>query len=1266
LFVFTALSGSLFAQEIAGTVVDQKNQPMINAAIQVFQGGILKGGVVTDYDGNYVVKPLDPGTYDVIMLYPSYDSFVTKGIVVTPGNRTTINAKMAISTGHVLTAVTITWSKPIVDKDKPGATVLTRKEINQIPTMETKDLVGLTPALYQSQRGKDVNIGGARTDGTLYVIDGVQVRGQQGVNMSQGSVEQLEVITSGIPAKYGDVSGGVINITSRGVSQKLTGDIRAQHSIDGYNNNLVSFSLAGPLFKKRIDSTHKKPVLGFALSGDYYDDHNRYPSFIQEYTVKDDVLQRLQANPLHISSDNSGLKTYNYSSNYLTLDSLKQVKQPPHSETKEYRLNGKLDYQMTDNMRIAAGGMVDYLSTPYDNYSRLRRLMDADGIPQDKQFTGRAYIRFTQKFGKANDTSKGIISNAFYTVQADYQNTYRSISDPTFGDDIFHYGYIGKFTESRQNIYTANTKDSVSGYKAVVLTGSNTSNIDYNRYAYGNYNSTMANYTTQYYNSLNGAPVTSIENQIQGVALANGDQPRYTYTYNGTGLYNSPGDPFNQTYKSNSNQYALSVDASFDLQVGKTKHAIEFGLYYQQRIEKSYSAYSNLGGSISLWSLMRGLLSTPSNNKLTLDKSHPIFLVNGVKYNYDATTGKFTDPSGAVANIIPGPTDTILYNYKNVGTSTFDKNLRNKLGLKDNDFINMDQVDPSKLALNMFSADELLNLSGNPFVSYYGYNYDGSKQTGAVNFNDFWTQKDANGNFTRPIAAFSPNYIAGYVQDRFDYKDFHFNIGVRIDRYSANTKALIDPYSLYSEKKLGDVAGSLNLVNGGTHPSNLGSDYVVYVNDNNATAPSIIGYRSGNNWYDPTGKFIEDPSVLKQYSNGRDPQPYINKSANGTLVKMTDSSFNPNSAFTDYKPQVNVMPRLQFSFPISDVANFYAHYDIYVQRPTNGYNTATAFDYYQLSAAAPTNTITNSNLKPQKTFDYEVGFQQKLTAHSGLTITGFYKERKDMIALRTIVNAFPYSYTTYDNRDFSTTKGSTLLYDMRATNHLSLNVSYTLQFAEGTGSTPGGGKGLLSTLIQEGFPNIRYVTALDYDARHNINARIDYRFNDGEGPEIGGLKVFQNAGVDFIVKTRSGEPYTRYADALGQTVVGGVNGSRLPWHFGTDMRIDKDFALAWGNRNKASVEGVKPKHNYYIKAILMVNNLFNTREILGVYGYTGRPDDNGYLTSALGQRFVPQQVNPQSFTDLYSVYLLGPNRINGSAAYLNYARTINFSLEFNF
>ncbi len=1252
LLVFIGLSGSAIAQEILGVVTDNKKEPLVNASVQVKQGGILKGGTVTDFDGKYSIKPLDPGYYEVSVSYIGYKESIQTKVIVSPGGKTGLNFQLELATSgktNLKEVVIKEYKKPLVSKYVHN-TIKTSEEIKNAPTTQTVDLVAQTPGIYQQKRGGQLNSDGGRSSGNLYVIDGVQVQGSQGIDMAQGATEQLEVISSGIPANYGDVSGAVINITSKGVARKFNGGLRLQHSIDGYRNNLASFNIAGPLLKKKFaDSTRKpEPVMGFSLSGDYYNDQNRYPSYNPEYVTKSDVLADLQKNPLKIVADNSGIPVYNLKSNYITRDQLTTTRRPPNNTTQEVRLNGKVDYKLTDNMRVSAGGMFDY--TKNDLYSRSRNLFAPDATPVQNTYTGRGYVRFNQKFGKQGgfDTGKhSIISNASYSVQIDYQKLYQNVQDPVFKENIFNYAYIGRFDKEYQDFYLPNQYDSISKRRGTVLLGSIPTGINFTR---SELNPGLANYTTQYYNSIGDNHPATI-NQLQAKnALANGDEPAYTY-----GLFLSPGST--QSYYSNfaSNQYALSVDAQFDLKLGTIKHGIEFGLYYQQRIQRAFSVSANLNGSgtASLWQQMRQLVSSKDNGNLSLDKNNPIFVVNGKHYTLDDVT------SGV---IIPGPTDTIMYNYKNPVQTPFDKNLRKKLGYSATQDINIDALAPSTFSLDMFSADELLN-SGNPFVNYYGYSYTGGAQTGTVNFNDFWTAKDANGNFTRPIGAFSPNYIAGYVLDKFEYKNIIFNIGVRVERYSANTKVLKDPYSLYATKNISETSGAGNPT--GHHPSNLSGESVVYVNDNSSTNPQIIGYRNGSNWYDYTGKYIEDPSILKDYSNGRDPQPLLVDN-----VKITDSNFNPNKSFTDYNPQVTVMPRIQVGFPITENSNFFAHYDVYVQRPyPTSLGIATAYDYYYLNQNS-NQIISNANLRSQKTFDYELGFEQVIGKSAALKIIGFYKERKDMITVQPYLYAWPTTYYTYGNRDFSSTKGVKLNYDMRATNHLTMNISYTLQFAEGTGSTPfstnggGGGQispqGLLQSFIEAGLPNLRYISALDYDSRHNISANFDYRFKKGEGPIVSGKHIFENAGLNLVARTRSGEPFTRLANAQGNTVIGGINGSRLPWHFGMDARINKDFTFSFGKKSKdAEVAGLRTGRPQNLTVFLYVQNLLNTREILSVYGYTGRPDDDGFLTSSFGLQKIPQQINPQSYIDLYKISTNSPGN-------LNYARTINFGLEYNF
>ena len=101
--------------------------------------------------------------------------------------------------------------------------------------------------------------------------------------------------------------------------------------------------------------------------------------------------------------------------------------------------------------------------------------------------------------------------------------------------------------------------------------------------------------------------------------------------------------------------------------------------------------------------------------------------------------------------------------------------------------------------------------------------------------------------------------------------------------------------------------------------------------------------------------------------------------------------------------------------------------------------------YFLDPSRTPSN---NPNLKPQKTIDYEVGFQQKLSNSAALKIAAYYKELRDMIQTRTylfvpVLN----SYNTFDNIDFGTVKGFSFQFDRRRTNNVQLQASYTLQFA---------------------------------------------------------------------------------------------------------------------------------------------------------------------------------------------------------------------------
>jgi hypothetical protein len=155
--------------------------------------------------------------------------------------------------------------------------------------------------------------------------------------------------------------------------------------------------------------------------------------------------------------------------------------------------------------------------------------------------------------------------------------------------------------------------------------------------------------------------------------------------------------------------------------------------------------------------------------------------------------------------------------------------------------------------------------------------------------------------------------MAGYIQDKFAFDDLIFNIGVRVDRFDANQQVLTDPYTLYPALTVKEVSDL------GQHPQNMGSDYVVYV-DNLRNPTSIMGYRNGDTWYNSDGLVVTDPSISLDAGNGV--TPYLADRNNVTVSQRHSAIMS-----SDF-----VMPRISFSFPIRRSAVF-CHYDVLTSVP---------------------------------------------------------------------------------------------------------------------------------------------------------------------------------------------------------------------------------------------------------------------------------------------------------------------------------------------
>ena len=1248
LTVFLSIT-SLLAQTgmgtVKGTVTDEKTkEPLPFCKVLLIQNGSTKAGANTDFDGKFQINAVAAGTYDVeIRNSDGYQPTQMKGVIVS-SEKITFLDDITLGKPSDVTEIEeikiVAYKVPLIDKDggASGATV-TREDISRLPTRSAAGVAQTVGGVNTDEGSGAISVRGSRSDATYFYIDGIKVRGS--ANLPKSALEEVAVITGGVPANYGDVTGGIIAITTRGPSSTYFGSVEAVSSgfyingadpdgydgkvfgLDKYGYNLFEGMLSGPLWMQK-DSTGKKtkPRLGFLVSANYTDRLDSRPFAGGSYRVKKSVRDELVANPLRPTS--TGFGTF-HNALFLNQDDFEIVDWRMNARNRVISGQAKIDVNTGPSVNLTFGGSINY--SDGSSYNRTGSLLNFQNFGVYKSLDYRVFGRLTQRFINDDPESSSKIRSAIYNLMVDFTKSKRDAFDPKHQYNMFNYGHVGTYVTSRTPSYEFNSVTQTyvhNGFRdnEVSFTPSET-------------NATLAAITTQYYNIYQDDPVGHYENlfQIQqGNALRNGDVPGSVYS-----IWSNIGSPYNYFGKTENDQFRVTGSG----QVNIGDHVFSLGFEYEQRVDRGWTSGTTTGGGgngpIGIWTIARQLTNFHIEE---LDLNSGVVSDSGSfkAITYDRLNSGYAYTSGSG-------------NYggqlNNDNQSFFDYNLRQKLGYDPagNDYVDIDEFDPTLYQFDMFSPDELLN-SGNSFVSYWGFDHTGKKVNGTTDINKYFNEFDENGNYKRFVGAFQPVYMAGYLMDKFAFKDIVFNVGVRVDVFDANQPVLKDRYLFYNARSVAEAnalkADDPNQYSWVNIPTGMGDDYVVYVNDvNNPSA--INGFRTDDQWYNADGTPVEDPTVIKGAAGIA---PWL----------LNPEQETPDaSAFEDYKAQINIMPRIAFSFPISDEASFFAHYDILTKRPTSGFR----FDPFQYQFIQNRSAIiNNANLKPESTIDYALGFQQVLSKTSSLKIEAFYREQRNNVQLINVFEAYPSTYRTFGNRDFGTVKGLTVSYDMRRTGNIRMTANYTLQFADGTGSDATSAAGL----INAGLPNLRTIFPYSFDQRHAIAIMLDYRYGEGKnynGPKIGSFNVLENTGINIQSNINSGSPYSGQTfitdEAIGNLnagLDGTLNGSRLPWTYRLDIQLDRTFNLEFGkDENKKKVT--------YLNVYLRVTNLLNQFNILNVYRATGNWDDDGYLAASSSQTSIQNQIDEQAFRDYYAMKIQNPYNIS-------IPRTIRLGVKFDF
>lgn len=1234
-----------------GTIIDAKTkEPLPFANVIAKQDGkqVLVG--VSDFDGVYTIKPLPVGKYDLEVRSVGYATYLQTGINVKASGFTVVDVELK-SEAVALEAVEIVESKvPVIEiGSAESGTRLSDDDIKRMPGNSVDAIVAAVGGVGYDDGGT----GSARGEGGMVTMQG-NVRKRTGVSVPKDAIAEIQVILGGTPASIGEAIGGTQIITLKPPTSQFKGMVRWEGYLDYRLYNTLMLYLTGPVFKKSYKyddgSSMERTLVGFRFNAQaQYEKSPFYRVKGHRYQiVNDELVQQFEQNPLSYDPL-TGAVNYAAEANLHAGDFHEITRltskdfygenassRVPNLQYFAIAMEGALDFRFSDYATLTVTGEFSASHSPSASISPLAMPLSGSMVTESRNMV--LTVDFTQRFPDAESSnadeakSSSAIKNVMYNITGMVNRYTAKAYNENFGgslDDVFKYGYIGKFITEKVPTYELQMFDHDGISQMAYVQNNWVDNVTYVPGS-GIYNPILANYNEQLFTSdefQDVRPYLSTMDYIRGYkGLFNGDSPSSIY-----GLISNVGVQSASYSKAQNDYLYLQAKASADIH----GHEIEVGFQYDQMWQSSYSL-----GAYNLWTIMR---QNANLHISQMDLNNPIIEQRGsqlyVNYNRLENADQQTPFDAAFR-------DYLISIGEDVDNLTW---------------IDIDRYTPDYFqkagGLEMFSANELFN-SGNSIVSYQGFDHTGKKYNGANwDLEKFFNPGESKYQY---LPSFSPIYMAGYIQDKFYFQDLIFNVGVRVDYFNGNQYVLKDPYLLYESYTVGDLRkGNATYGYSGDIYSGAGDDWVPYVNkvpDETApTAPTIVGYRDmAGNWYDARGTLVNSPSEVNGVSGK--PTPYRTPAGQQTVA---DGTVHKDGVFERYTPQIVAMPRIAFSFPIGDKSQFKASYDIIARRPSS-YWEASYLSYMYMSQIS---SVSNPNLKPERITNYELGFQQALNSSSAVSASAYYKETRDLIQLVQYAGADPNNnYYSYDNKDFRTIKGITLAYDLRQTKNIRINANYTLQYAEGTGLSGT----TMTELIKEGYTTLKMLNPISDDRRHEFKANVDFRYFGGakyNGPTITRVvtdketgekrkkevKLLEDFGINFMAVAQSGRPYTKAFSNTQSTIVGSYRGARLPWGFYFNIVADKTWFVQVGKRMTS------------INFAVTINNLFDIRNITSVFPVTGNPEDNGYLTDPETQSVINAYLDPQAYRDIYTIAYLNNGVWNYSSP-----RTIRLSLSYNF
>jgi outer membrane receptor protein involved in Fe transport len=266
------LGQSAAVGNLTGTVLGPGRKPLAGALVQVDTGRGVRE-FRTDAGGHFQASQLLPGTVSVHVTAKGMNGYRTRLTVVANQNVTLVAPLAPVAEASVEVVAT-TSAKVGVDP-----TVAVTGMNFDMETIAKLPAIGSDPytaalKLTPGTPSGGYNFHGSEDGGNGYTINGVESRsaggGTQVVPLNPDLIEQFNVLTAGVSAKYGRFVGGLVNTVTKSGSNTFEGTARHDLTSASWNalprqsayttskrvprhvTDVQSYTFLGPILKDKL------------------------------------------------------------------------------------------------------------------------------------------------------------------------------------------------------------------------------------------------------------------------------------------------------------------------------------------------------------------------------------------------------------------------------------------------------------------------------------------------------------------------------------------------------------------------------------------------------------------------------------------------------------------------------------------------------------------------------------------------------------------------------------------------------------------------------------------------------------------------------------------------------------------------------------------------------------------------------------------------------------------------------------------------------